>query len=107
VVSKLFLKSIKSKLLVSSLLLGLIFPFSLIKFIFLSELNSFLPTEKEMSQRVKGFLNSNNVESLIQKTNERKELSIRNNNLNQDTNDFYVQDRKKSYGPNVVDEDGN
>jgi hypothetical protein len=125
VVCKLFF--LKSKLLISSLLLGVIFssfsssiksfldseqltsflPTSfLIYFPYLIEqLTSFLPTEKEMNQRAEKFLVSNNFESLVQKANERKKLSLKNNNLNQNKNDFSVQN-SEIYGPNVVDKLG-
>jgi hypothetical protein len=110
VVSKLFVKSLKSKLLVSSLLSGLLL-FSSFSSSFKSFFNSepsvpFLPTEKEMNQRAESFLASSSIESLIQKAKEKQELSLRNNNLNQDKNDFSIQSNK-SYGPDVVDEDGN
>jgi hypothetical protein len=104
----LFIKSLKSKLLVSSLLSGLLL-FSSFSSSFKSFFNPqdimIIPTEKEMNQRAEKFLASNNMELLMQKANEKKELSLNNNNLNQGKNDFSIQTRK-SYGPDVVDEVG-
>jgi hypothetical protein len=107
----LFVKSIKSKLLVSSLLLWLLL-FSSFSSSFKSFFNfepsvPFLPTEKEMNQRAEKFLASKNMELLMQKANEKKELSLKNNNLIKPrSNDFSIQSNE-IYGPDVIDKDGN
>jgi hypothetical protein len=109
---------IKSKLLVPSLLLGILFfsaSSSSFKYFHNSEAILSLPTEKEMNQRADNFLASNSIESLTKKASKQQELILKNNNLNQDqdTNDFSIQSKEfsiksnENYGPNVVDKDGN